>query len=94
MLIYKTFCIITADILGGKVASASADTRPCALIASTRKVSDSETDVSNSSLFMTPFHTRLDSGLAVTAIFSGGVHSVVPVFRDETLKWVMAPPPV
>ena len=49
--------LIKTDILSGKVASASADTRPCALTASTWKVS--ETDVSNSSLFMTPFHTRL-----------------------------------
>ena len=84
--------LITADILGGNVASSSADTRPCALTANTWKVS--EADVSNSSLFMTPFHTRLDSGPEVTGIFSGWVHGVVLVFRNETLKWVMAPPPV
>ena len=88
----KQASLIKTDIPGGKVASASADTRPCALTASTWKVS--ETDVSNSSLFMTPFHTRLDSGLAVTGIFSGGIHGVVLVSRNETLKWVMSPPPV
>ena len=48
----------------------------------------------NSSLLTTPFHARLESGLGITGISPRGFHEVVPTFRNETLKLVMAPPPV
>ena len=58
----------------------------------TRLLKVSGLEVSNSFLLITPFHTRLDSGLGVAGIYPRGCHDVV--FLNEILKWVMAQPPV
>ena len=69
-----------------------ADTKPCSL--ETFNQNSTWVRAANSARLMTPVHVRWESGLGVAGIHPRGVHTVVPVFRNETLKWVIPPPPV